>query len=117
MNSENDQETNVIFDLMHPNREMFTRNGEIPIFGIIATHPLYSKNVAIAREKVAKALYVLMGDPKDGVVLMEQEYIEMESGETIVLTADSLVLSLKYEKGIPKMLQLELNDSNKVTIH
>ncbi len=110
-------EANIVFDLESPNRDMFTRFDEAPTLAIVAVHPMHSKTVKDAREKVLRALYVLMESPTEELVVMEQDVIEMESGSNLVLTAASLIMSFQYAEGESKLVHLELDNSNKATIH
>jgi hypothetical protein len=96
---------------------MFMRDNEVPSLAIVATHPMYSASVSEARDNMMKALYTLMGEPEEGLILIEQEVIEMESGNDMELTAASLVMSLQYKVGQSKLISLELEDSTNSTIH
>lgn len=108
---------NIVFDLVNPNKDMFTRDGEVPNAAILAVHPNCSDTVGIACKKVLYALAEIMKEPEHNLMMMQQDAIEMESGDVMTLSEDSLVMSLMYDKGDAKLLHLELTDANSVTIH
>lgn len=109
--------TDFIFDLVNPNMEMLTRNGDVPCFAIIATHTEFSPHVGVAQTRVMEALAKIMTAPEDNLLLMRQDRIEMESGEIMTLTEHSLVMSLQYDTHEAKLMHIELADTQKVTIH
>lgn len=112
-----DSHANIIWDIAHPQREMFVRNGEIPVLAVIAIHPMHSEMVAAARKAVCDALYILMGEPTNTLVVIEQEVIEMESGDAEILDSGSLLMSFLYERSDSKLIHLELKDQNRATLH
>jgi hypothetical protein len=96
---------------------MFTRGNEGPSVAVVATSLYYSENVGIARERIMEALAILMDEPEEGLILIEDEMIDMQSGNVKILGVHSILISLEYHKGESKLICLELNDTNKVTIH
>jgi hypothetical protein len=107
----------ITFDLINPDPKMFQQNGETPIFAIFASHPMYSQRVVETRETLLMCLHELMGYPDDKIVVMQQDEIEMESGETTRMTVDTLIISLQYEEATAKLITLELCDQGDVTLH
>jgi hypothetical protein len=110
--------TNLIFDLTDPSREMFIRHlEELPTFAVLATHPDPTVVVQEAQVKILKTLTKLIADADNNIISMQQTAIEMESGQVMTLTPDSVVLSLMYDKGKSKLIQIELADPNEITFH
>lgn len=110
-------DTNFIFDLVNPNMDMFTRDGELPSYAIIATHSEPTSNVEQAQITVMEALSKLIPDPEKNLILIRQDRIEMEGGDIMTLTLETLLMSLQYDIGEAKLLCIELIDTTKITIH
>ena len=107
----------IIFDMHNPNPEMFTRDEEVPKQVVIAVHPEYTYTVRVAHQRVVEALTKIMGNAKTGILMMAGEKVEMEEGDTVDLTPDTLIISLTYPTVKSKLINLELAQPSRVTIH
>jgi hypothetical protein len=107
--------TNLVLDFANPSREMLQRDGEDPIFAVLAAVPDHSETVANALDQLGSALIAYM-DPDD-IVLMLQDVIQLQGGTIIELTKESIFFSLSYPTADSRMFEMQLGAPATATLH
>lgn len=107
--------TSLMYDFTSDKGGMLSRDGEDPEYAVIAIAPEHSEVVKTALDQLETALRKKL-EPKD-IVILEQDAIEMASGEIIELDDMSLFYSLTFPTANSRVYSLTLGAPSSATIH
>lgn len=111
----NDKQTNIILDFANPKKGMLQRDGEDPNSAVIAIKPTHSTLIADALEQLNSVLMEYMHPL--AIELMEEEQIELWTGDIINLDKNSLFFSLTYPTAPARMYEIQVGSPKGATLH
>jgi hypothetical protein len=107
--------TDFVLDLTNPDLKMMQRDGVNPDLVIFGATPDHSDLVGNAMKRISDVLSEHLTE--DNLLLILKSRIELDSGEIINLTENTLLLSFTYPVGEGKIMQLDLFSTHNVTLH